>query len=264
MKILFSEAPPDYAGYVFPYAVWGFLEPGETVADALAQGFLPSLPDLSRFYLCRQVRVDLAKFRPSSENRRILRKGEGIDCTIVERSAFDWTDARRAFCLEYATRRWSTSPSCDRIDRIFSNPITTHVAVFRDASGREVGLVSLLRDDRSWFYSNAFYDAGHPLASLGAYLMTETVRQISERGESYLHLGTCYSRSALYKTQFPGVEFFNGTRWSDDLAELKHLIDRQEKETPGHLLEEEPYRERWVPEGIAKLAQTHGRSLRDR
>lgn len=258
MRILFSEAQPDYAGYVFPYAIWGFLEDGERPASAFSRGFLPSLPDLSRFYLCRQVRVDLARFQPSSENRRILRKGAGIRCEIVDRREFRWTDERREFCFAYASRRWTSPPSPERIDRIFSNPITTHVGVFQDARGNEAGIVSLFRDDKTWFYSNAFYDADHELGSLGVFLMTETVRQLSESGASHLHLGTCYSRSALYKTRFPGVEFFNGFRWSADLDELKHLIERQEKETPGHLLEEDAYRQRWIPQGAAELATRTG------
>ena len=59
MKLLFSEAKADYAHYIFPYAVWAFPEPGETPADLFAHGFLPSSRDLDRFYLCRQVRIDL-------------------------------------------------------------------------------------------------------------------------------------------------------------------------------------------------------------
>ena len=259
MKILFSESAPDYAGYVFPYAVWGFLEPGETPAHALARGFLPSLPDLSRFYLCRQVRVELAQFVPSSENRRILRKGEGVRAEILPRADFPWGEGLRDFCLAYACRRWSVPPAPERIERLFHSAITTHVAVFRDPDGRLVGLVTLLRDGETWFYSNAFYDPDHPFRSLGAFLMAETVRRLSEGGAEHLHLGTCYSRAALYKTPFAGVEFFNGNRWSPHLDELKHLIERQEKETPGHLLEEEAYREQWVPEGIAALAQAAGR-----
>jgi hypothetical protein len=261
MKILFSESAPDYAGYVFPYAVWGFLDPDERPADALAQGFLPSLPDLSRFYLCRQVRVDLKRFAPSSENRRILRKGEGIEFALVERERFEWTPARRRFCLDYAARRWSAPPSPERIERIFTSALTTHAAVFRDPTGEEIGLVSLLRDGGTWFYSNAFYDAEHSLKSLGGFLMTETVRQLALREMDFLHLGTCYSRSALYKTAYEGVEFFNGNRWSADLAELKHLIDRQEKETTGHLLEENAYQERWVPEGMEAFARKTGHRL---
>lgn len=261
MKILFSESAPDYAGYVFPYAVWGFLEAHERPADALARGFLPSTPDLSRFYLCRQIRVDLRRFSPSSENRRILRKGEGIQFELLDREVFEWTAERHAFCLAYAAKRWSTTPPPARIDRIFQSPLTTHVAVFRAPGGREIGLVSLFRDDATWFYSNAFYDTDHPLKSLGAFLMTETVRRLAERDQSHLHLGTCYSRAALYKTQFEGMEFFNGNRWSGDLEELKHLIGRQEKETPGHLLEEPAYLERWIPEGLAELSKAAGRSI---
>ena len=78
MKLLFSEAKADYANYIFPYAVWAFPEAGETPADLFNAGFLPSSRNLDRFYMCRHVRVRLAQFTPSSENRRILRKGEGL------------------------------------------------------------------------------------------------------------------------------------------------------------------------------------------
>lgn len=258
MKILFSEAAPDYAGYVFPYAIWAFPEAHDTPQSLLARGFLPSVGDLSRYYLCRQVRVPLPGFQPNSENRRILRKGEGIRATVVARAEFEATEERIRFCHAYASRRWSTPPSQERIERLFQNPITSHVALFQEADGREAGMVTLMESDKTWFYSNAFYDLDHPFRSLGAFLMTETIRLLSLRRPTHLHLGTCYSRAALYKTQFPGVEFFNGFRWSADLEELKYLIERQEKETPGHLLEDDFFRDAWVPEGLTELAAAQG------
>lgn len=253
MKILLSEASPDYAGYVFPYAVWGFLEPGESPATAFAAGFLPSLPDLSRFYLCRQVRVVLPRFAPSSENRRVLRHGSSLVVSLLERKAFEWTPARHQFCLEYATRRWSSPPSPERIEGIFHSPLTTHVALFQEPGGTDAGIVSLYRDGTTWFYSNAFYPADAP-SGRGAFLMTETVKMLSEDGQACLHLGTCYSRSSLYKTQFPGVEFFDGTGWSGDLGRLKQILSRQEAAPKGHLLEDADYRARWIPQGLAELA----------
>ena len=89
MKLLFSEATPDYANYIFPYAIWAFPEQDETPADLFNAGFLPSSRNLDRFYLCRQVRVNLAKFQPSSENRRILRKGGGLTSMLIPRSEFE-------------------------------------------------------------------------------------------------------------------------------------------------------------------------------
>ena len=73
MKLLFSEQRSDYDHYQFPYAVWALPEEGETPADIFNAGFLPSSRNLDRFYLCRHVRVNLTKFKASSENRRAAR-----------------------------------------------------------------------------------------------------------------------------------------------------------------------------------------------
>jgi len=51
----------------------------------------PLFPQSGPFYLCRQIRVHLAAFKPSSENRRILRKGAGIQARLVPRAEFDYT-----------------------------------------------------------------------------------------------------------------------------------------------------------------------------
>ena len=102
MKLLFSEQSSDYNHYQFPYAIWAVPEPGEAPSDIFNAGFLPSSRNLDRFYLCRQVRVDLTKFTPSSENRRILRKGEGIEVKLVPRDKYDYTPERRQFFKTYA------------------------------------------------------------------------------------------------------------------------------------------------------------------
>src|SRR4029079_6565295 len=102
MKLLFSEQQSDYDHYQFPYAIWAVPESGETPADIFNAGFLPSSRQLDRFYLCRQVRVDLARFKPSSENRRILRKVAGVDVNLVPRGQFDYTPERREFFKTYA------------------------------------------------------------------------------------------------------------------------------------------------------------------
>ncbi|MBU6410744.1 MAG: hypothetical protein KGR98_10180, partial [Verrucomicrobia bacterium] len=102
MKLLFSEQNSDYEHYQFPYAVWAVPEEGETPADIFNAGFLPSSRQLDRFYLCRQVRVNLAAFIASSENRRILRKGKGIRVELLPRPQYDYTPERRQFFKTYA------------------------------------------------------------------------------------------------------------------------------------------------------------------
>lgn len=253
MKILLSEAPPDYGNYVFPYVVWAFPEVGEPPRSLLSAGFLPSLPDLSRWYLCRQIRVMLPEFVPSSENRRILRKGEHLECTILERRDFEVTPERIDFCHAYAKQRWSSPPVRERIERLFASLLTSHVALFTNKAGDVEGLVTLFKDEGTWFYTNSFYGT-EAQPGTGAYLMTKIIEHLSLKGEESLHLGTCYSRSALYKTQFKGMQFFDGNRWNEDIKALKHLITRQEDSSKNHLLEDPTFIETWVPEGLPALA----------
>lgn len=246
MKLLFSEAPADYANYIFPYAVWAFPEAGETPADLFNAGFLPSSRNLDRFYLCRHVRVRLAEFTPSSENRRILRKGEGLKAELIPREQFDYTPERREFFKRYADARFGPDVmSLARLDALFDSPIISHLLVFTDArTGGEVGVVTLYMSPGALaFYYYAFYDLSHAARNLGMFMMTLAVVEFAERGVAHLYLGSCYSENALYKTQFTGAEFFNGFRWSENLDELKFLIRREPGEVRQHLLENEEYRQ---------------------
>jgi arginyl-tRNA--protein-N-Asp/Glu arginylyltransferase len=259
VKLLFSEQNSDYEHYQFPYAIWAVPEDGETPADIFNAGFLPSSRNLDRFYLCRQVRVHLAKFKPSSENRRILRKGAGIDVKLVPRDKFDYTPERRRFFKTYADIKFGKDTmTFERLDALFASPIISHLLVFTDAEkGNEIGVATLYLEGKSLaFYYYAFYDLNYYARNLGMFMMTSAVGEFATRGTRHLYLGTCYLDSALYKTQFAGAEFFNGFRWSDDLKELKYLLRRDKKDLRQHLLETEEYREEFYKGNLEKISET--------
>lgn len=257
MKLLFSEQKSDYDHYQFPYAIWALPEPGETPADIFNAGFLPSSRQLDRFYLCRHVRVNLAEFGPSSENRRILRKGSEIDVKLVPRAQFDYTPERRRFFKTYADIKFGKDVmTFERLDSLFESPIISHLLVFNDVgTGAEIGAATLYLEGRELaYYYYAFYDLNYYARNLGMFMMTSAVELFAGRGVRYLYLGTCYSKNALYKTQFAGAEFFNGFRWSDDLDELKFIIQRDKKELYQHLLETEEFREKFYKGGLGKMS----------
>jgi len=258
MKLLFSESETDYSRYLYPYAIWAVPEAGETPADLFNAGFLPSARGLHQFYLCRNVRVDLTKFKPSSENRRILRKGGGVAMKLVPRAEFDLTPARREFYKNYADVRYGKDimPPA-RLELVFSPPVATHLLVFTDAqSGAELGVVVLyLEAPRLAFYRYSFYDLNHFNRSLGLFMMTSATAFFAENKFAHLYLGTCYSERALYKTQFAGVEFFNGFRWSDNLAELKFILRRDTDPAGKHLLETEGYPEQFYAGDLGNITK---------
>jgi len=263
MKLLFSEQNSDYEHYQFPYAIWAVPEEDESPSDIFDAGFLPSSRQLDRFYLCRQIRVDLAKFKPSSENRRIVRKGRGISVELVPRDKFDYTPEQRQLFKTYADIKFGKDVmTFERLDGLFSSPIISHLLVFTDTeTGKEVGVATLYLEGKALgFYYYAFYDLNYYARNLGMFMMTSAVELFAGRGVKHLYLGTCYSQTALYKTQFRGAEFFNGFRWSADLDELKFIIRRDKKELTQHLLETDEYREKFYNATLEKI--THASLFR--
>jgi arginyl-tRNA--protein-N-Asp/Glu arginylyltransferase len=257
MKLLFSEQTVDYTHYQFSYAVWAVPEAGETPADIFQAGFLPSSRQLDRFYLCRQIRVALEQFELSSENRRILRKGDGINVELVPREKFDYTAKRREFFKSYADQKFGGGVmSYERLDSLFNTPIISHLLVFTDSkTGQEIGVATLyVEGDTLAYYYYAFYDLNYFNRSLGMFMMTSAAELFAGRGLKHLYLGTCYSDRALYKTQFTGVEFFNGFRWSDNLEELKYLLQHDKEKSDQHLLETEAYRAQFYAGDLGKIA----------
>jgi arginine-tRNA-protein transferase len=256
MKLLFSEYKSDYGHYLYPYVIWAIPEPGETPGQFFGRGFMPGTPDFERYYLCRHLRVDLRKFEQSSENRRILRKCTEVTGQLIPRAQFEYTSAHRQAWRAYADERWGKEVMSEqRLDGLFAGRVVSHVILFRDRAGAEVGAVVLyLEEPEMAFYYYAFYDLGWLKRSLGMFMMTWTADFFAQAGLRYLYLGTCYSERALYKTQFEGIEFFNGFRWSTDLGELKHLLHREQHAAHTHLLATPEFRDEFYGGDLKKIS----------
>jgi len=145
----------------------------------------------------------------------------------------------------------------ERLDALFASPIISHLLVFTDLeTEKEIGVATIYLEGKSLaFYYYAFYDLNYYARNLGMFMMTSAVTLFAERGFKQLYLGTCYSQTALYKTQFAGAEFFNGFRWSDDLDELKFIIQRDTKGLDQHLLETGEYRDEFYKGDLGKITE---------
>lgn len=255
MKLLFSEIGPDYSRYLYPYVVWGIPGPDETPADIYAAGFHPASPNLDRFTLCRHLRVRLPEYTPSSENRRILRKGESLTYQLVARADHTVDRATRDRWLAFAEERFGPGVMPrERLDGLLAGRVITHFLVFRDlaAGGSEVGTALLhVESPRMAHYYYAFYDRTHANRSLGLFMMTAAIDHFRAAGFQHLYLGTCYSERALYKTRFAALEFFDGTAWSDQIDALKFLVRRDSRTL--HLLQEPEFLARH--DGLTGLTQ---------
>ena len=264
MKLLFSEHISDYGHYIFPYAVWAIPEENETPAMIFAQGFLPSNRELTLFYLTRHIRIDLKEFTPSSENRRIFRKGKGIELKLISREDFEYTHQWRDFCKNYADIKFGKDVmTYHRLDSLFHSKIISHLLLFIDTeTDKKVGIATLYLEKKTMaYYYYAFYDLNYYARNLGMYMMTSAVDFFANENFDYLYLGTCYSRNALYKTQFTGFEFFNGFCWSKNLKELKFMIKKDKMIADKHLLETDEFVEKFYQGSLENIVKKSGYSV---
>ncbi|MEV7192286.1 hypothetical protein AB0N81_10830 [Streptomyces sp. NPDC093510] len=243
MRIAFSERPPDYENYIFSYHVWGFLEKGESVRSAYTQGFLPSAYDLSRFYLARSVRVNLEDLSKTGRIRYVERKCSSIDQTLVTRAEFHLSPEWRALADGYFdAQKTRADYRRSRFFEMLDSPLATHVSHLVDRNtGAAVGFVPVLIRDGISQYGIPVYDPAYRRVEIGNHLMAATLFRLRDESVDHCYLGLCYDTRSLYKTRFPGMQFFNGSRWSGDRNELHFLLDHQDELKEHHLLNFPPY-----------------------
>ena len=256
MKLFFSEFKADYDKYHFPYQVWLLKEEGEEESKIYENGFLPirSLPNV--YYLCRGLRVDLSQFGLSSENRRILKKTENFSAQLIPLSQFNYDVQVQKLCRDYAEQRLGKdSFPVPAIRSVFIGQVYNQVFIFKDQDQKPVGYAVCFTNEKFLQYAHAFYDLNFLKESLGARMILEAVNWAKENNRQYAYLGTCYDEGALYKTEFSGVEFFNGFAWSRNLEELKALIKRESSE---YLLKDKDYLENFHEGDLHRLLSNYG------
>lgn len=256
MKLFFGEFKPDYVKYHFPYQVWLLREDGEEVKKIYENGFLPIRSLSNVYYLSRSIRVDLSLFEQSSENRRILKKTDGISANLLPLSQFNYTVEVQKLCHDYAEKRLGKDIfPVPAIKSIFSGQVYNQILTFKNNDGGEVGYAVCFVNENLMQYAHAFYNLNFLSENLGARMMLEAVNLAKENSQKYIYLGTCYQESSLYKTEFKGVEFFNGFSWSKNIEELKKLIQRSGGE---FLLKDQEYLKEYHQSDLHQILDKFG------
>jgi arginine-tRNA-protein transferase len=228
MIIFRSESFVDYKTYTFNYATYCIKEEKGELPEIYASGFLPYSNDMSlnreTYYLARSLRVSLSDFKPSSENRRVLRKIEPFapSFEIIPKNEFDIRDPQfKNYCLEFAGKRFSEPISGERLDYILHSDSFSHIFQFK-LGDRTVGYVISILEGDTLHYWFAFFDLDQPELALGKWMMFSVINWASQHDLSYVYLGTCYGEKSLYKVRdFKGLSFFDGNRWDNDIKMLK-------------------------------------------
>lgn len=226
MKTFSSEFVHNYETYSFGYCNYALREQSDRIADIYGAGYLPysGKPNVKdTFYMARSARVALGTFTPSSENRRIAKR---FDHTLTRHAtavaSFDTNDARFIdFCLSYFVKRHGAQvmPKTRLVSILEMNLITHIVSYTKDND--LVAYVFEVTDDAMTHFWYSFYDLHYIKQSLGLWLMLDSLRVAKANGKKHFYTGTVYNDKALYKANFPALEYWDGERWQADTSTLK-------------------------------------------
>lgn len=220
MKFFSSEFAHNYGTYSFGYCNYCEYEKGDALGEIYNKGYLPysgSEDVWNTFYMARSTRIVLPTWEPNSENRRVLRKHEGIFERVVhEKNTFKCDNEFKEFCLSYFERHHGahTMPR-ERFEHILKEDALTHIVEYR-SDGSRAGYVFLVADTEMthvWFY---FYAPEFAKSSFGMWFLLYEAAVAQAQGKEYFYIGTAYGDKSRYKTNFSNLEFWDGKEWLQD------------------------------------------------
>ncbi|HYE59905.1 MAG TPA: hypothetical protein VEA18_01850 [Candidatus Kapabacteria bacterium] len=175
----------------------------------------------------RSVRVDLTTFELSSENRRILKKTDGLTLSVVPLPypGYHWSLGKLAKDF-YETKFGEHIFSANKVKELLTdkdNSNLTHLFIYtRD--NIPCGYCIVVETDELIHYSYPFYDLKKAPKDMGMGMMLRAILYAQEQGKKYIYLGSAQRQSDTYKMQFAGVEWFDGKEWKKEIQKLKEEL----------------------------------------
>lgn len=167
---------------------------------------------------CLSARINIANFRASKSQKRVLRR----NAHLQRRATSPWaTEEQYALFRTYLESRHSSGGMVDMdvfefAAMIEETPIRTRVIEYADKETSEleaVCLTDVLDDGLSMVYS--FYTPDAPRQSLGTHIILDHIEIARDAGLPYVYLGYWVPGSAKmgYKAGFTGLEVFSQGVW---------------------------------------------------
>jgi leucyl-tRNA---protein transferase len=224
MKYIFKEHTSDYQNYKFPYLIYAEAEKDDSVEDMYNKGFLPSRIKNNYYYMSRNLRIDLENFELSSENKRILKKTEGLIVKNEILKDFEFNYDISKLASEYFKERFGKliiSPQ--KLKWLFSSEFFTNILTYK-MDNKVMGYCIAMESQNILHYAYPFYEPKYIGQNVGIGMILKAIELAKNSGKKYFYLGTAYAKEASYKLQFKGIEWFDGENWNSDINLLKEKV----------------------------------------
>ncbi len=192
----------------------------ETISKMYDNGFVFTRINKGVMHQTRSIRINLDRFELSSENRRILRKGEDIllEKFSIPYSSYKWEIGKMA--KDFYDKKALGAFSANRIKELITT--TDNFNSLFSFSG--LGYAICYENNSIIHYCYPFYDLEKSPKDMGLIMMTKVLEEARTLGLKYVYLGSLQRSGDVYKLQFSGIEWFDGKTWKSDIGEVKKIL----------------------------------------
>ncbi len=200
----------------------------KTVSDAYDTGYVFTRIGKGCMQQTRSVRINLTKFKLSSENRRILKKVTHLKLStfVLPLADYDFTIGKLAKDF-YENKFGAGIMSAQKIKEMITDTKRSNFNMIIKYTEKQkssfLGFSICYINKDIIHYSYPFYDL-NASKDIGLGMMTLAIEYAQEKGLKYVYLGSLQRPTDTYKLQFSGIEWFDGASWSTDLEEVKKLL----------------------------------------
>jgi len=206
----------------------------ENINSLYNQGYLFGRTGKGEMYQTRSLRIDLSKFKPNSENRRVMNKVTDVLWEIFELpyppECYDWRIGKLAKDF-YETKFGPKTFSANKIKELIIEPTSNFNTLFVYSTSKDpetekniVGYAICCSTNDILHYSYPFYRLDTGIPNLGLGMMLAAIVCAQEVKKKYVYLGSFSRPTDSYKLQFAGLEWWDGKEWKNDLEELKDTL----------------------------------------
>ncbi len=188
-------------------------------------------PSCAECSACLSARIDVAAFRPTRSQKRVMRRNAGLK----RQATSPWaTEDQYDLFRRYLDARHADGGMADMDVFEFSSmveetPIRSRIIEYTDRDNQRLTAVSLtdvLDDGLSMVYS--FFEPEREVDSPGTYMILDHIEIAREAGLPYVYLGYWVPGSPKmgYKSRFAGLEIYLGGAWQKVIDPKNYAPDQ--------------------------------------
>lgn len=178
----------------------------------------------------RSLRINLKKFNLHTKNKRVMRKTEDlkyvVDSLPMAEESYSW-QIHKLGKDYYETKFGKDIFSANKIkELILDGDKSNYNSLIKYSTEKDevVGYCICYENEQMMHYAYPFYNLDKYINHYGMGMMLRAILYAQEKGKDYFYLGSVSRPADIYKLYFRGLEWFDGSKWSEDIEVAKELI----------------------------------------